>query len=250
MKRDQKTINERHEQILELLDKKKEVRVEELAELFDISLMTVRRDLQLLDDKGLLERFHGGARRIERKSIKSDLDLQHARDAISRYAATLLEDRDTLFINGSMTASGMLEYVTARNVRIYTNNAFAAGYITRKDIHIFLMGGELRNHIMVGDFCLRNLLSSHTKKAFLGCTGISLQGELMCDIPSELSINETMLSHADEYYILCDHTKLGKTEAAGSFSLPPSGTIITDAQADPEAIEKLREIGLNVLVAQ
>lgn len=250
MKRDQKSINARHEQILDLLDRKQELKADEIASAFGISLMTVRRDLQALEDQGLLKRFHGGARRVKRENLKEELYVQRARDDISRYAAGLIQKMDSIFINGSMTASGVLEYLQVPDVTVITNNAFAAGYLTSKEIHIYLTGGNLRGHIMVGDFCLRNLLSSYATKAFLGCTGISDQGEILCDIPSELSINETMISHAQEYYILADYTKIGKTEASGSFTLPKSGTVITDSKANPKILERLREKGIRVIIAE
>lgn len=249
MKRDQKSINARHRKILDLLEQKKEVRADEIAETFNISLMTVRRDLQALEDQGLLERFHGGARRVERAGLKEELQVQESRDRISRFAASLIQDSDSIFINGSMTAAGLLEHLQAKNVRVTTNNAFAAGYLERQDIHISLTGGALRGHIMVGDFCLRNLLTAYTDKAFLGCTGISDQGEILCDIPSELSINETMISHSREYFILADYTKIGQTEASGSFTLPRSGTVITDTRANPAILDKLREKGIRVIIA-
>ena len=147
-----------------------------------------------------------------------------------------------------MTASGILEYMNAKNVSVVTNNAFAPGYVKKESIQIQLTGGLLRDHIMVGDFCMRNLLGAHQKKAFLGCFGISPNGEILCGIPAELGINETMISHADQYYILADSSKLGKTESMGSFTLQVPGTVVTDTGADPEIIERLKHNGMTVIL--
>lgn len=247
MKRDQQSIIKRHENIMKLLNEQHEVKVDKLAEVFDISLMTARRDLQQLESKGLLIRYHGGARLNSSYVSNEDLKVQKARDAISNYASTLIEDGDSIFINGSMTAAGILEYLKARNVSVVTNNAFAPGYSKLETIQIQLTGGLLRDHIMVGDYCVRNLLDTYRKKAFLGCSGISANGEILCGIPAELGINETMISHAREYFILADSSKLGKTESMGSFTLQNPGTIITDTGADPAIINRLRENGMTVV---
>lgn len=247
MKRDQQSIIKRHENIMKLLNEQHEVKVDKLAEVFDISLMTARRDLQQLESQGLLIRYHGGARLNSSYVSNEDLKVQKARDAISQYASTQIEDWDSIFINGSMTAAGILEYLKARNVSVVTNNAFAPGYSKLETVQIQLTGGLLRDHIMVGDYCVRNLLETYRKKAFLGCSGISANGEILCGIPAELGINETMISHAQEYFILADSSKLGKTESMGSFTLQNPGTIITDTGADPAIIKRLRENGMTVV---
>lgn len=249
MKRDQQTIDKRHKGIIELLKKEREMKVDELAAIFEVSIMTMRRDLQALEEKGELIRFHGGARYNARNVLTSEIEQEKRREAISAYAASLVQDGESLFINGSMTASAILETLKARNISVVTNNAFAAGYNKSDQIAISLTGGQLHHHIMVGDYCMRNLLMSYVDKAFLGCTGISPEGEILCDIPSELAINETMISHAREYYILADSHKLGRTKAMGSFTLVRPGTVITDNKAPEEIIKRLESQGMKVVLA-
>ena len=83
--------------------------------------------------------------------------------------------------------------------------------------------------------------------AFLGCSGISPDGEILCGIPNELGLNETMISHASRYYILADYTKIGKTGTYASFSLEKSGCVITDERANPQVLAQLRAIGMAVV---
>lgn len=248
MKNDQNTIDNRQSSILDMLHKNQEMKVDVLASALNVSLITVRRDLQYLENKGLVTRFHGGARINPVSDFSEEIQMDQARTAISRYAASLVEEGDSLFINGSLTASGILQYLQSKKASIVTNNAFAAGYNRSESIEITLTGGRLWHHIMVGDFCMRNLLNVYQKKAFLGCSGISPTGEILCDIPSELAINETMISHAETYYILADHTKLGKTESSGRFSLLRPGTVITDDQAQQEIVQELESRGMKVIL--
>ena len=94
---------------------------------------------------------------------------------------------------------------------------------------------------------MRNLMDVRADKAFLGCTGISPDGEILCGIPSELGINETMIEHAAAYYILADFTKIGKAGTYASFHLEKKGTVITDWNAPEDVVEQLRAIGMEVV---
>ncbi len=250
MKKDRQSVNNRHAKMLSIIRERQEIKVDELAELFGVSLMTVRRDLQVLEDKGLINRFYGGATmgRHPSSSVKED-DVAPYRQLIARYAASLLLDGEYIFINGSTTALNLLDYIGDKTLHVFTNNGLAVNRKFPPGAIITLSGGVVRNggHIMTGDCAMRNLLITQAEKAFIGCTGISPGGEILCGIPTELGINETMISHAYEYYILADHTKIGKTSSYASFSLEKSGTVITDELAPADVLEQLREIGMKVI---
>lgn len=249
MKRDRQSVNERHSKILNLLRERHEIKVDELAEIFDVSLMTIRRDLQNLEDRGLISRFYGGATVEQRVGHSAGGDMGMYRTLISRYAAGLVSDGDSLFINGSATALGMLPYVNRKNVHVFTNNGLAVSQNLSSEIQLTLSGGIPggKNAILTGDCAMRNLLTVFAAKAFIGCTGISPNGEILCCIPTELSINETMISHSREYFILADHTKVGVASNYASWHLERMGTVITDELAPADVVEQLRFIGMKVI---
>ena len=236
--------------MLAMIRERQTIRVEELATHFQVSLMTIRRDLQALEDKGLIGRFYGGATVDSRPAPVSERDeLALYRQLIGRYAASLVEDGDSLFINGSSTALGLLDYVGLKNVCVFTNNGAAVSHAFPAGVEVTLSGGVLRgqSHLMTGDCAMRNLLMTQAEKAFIGCVGISPDGEILCGIPTELGINETMISHAHEYFILADYTKIGKAGTYASCSLEKTGTIITDERAPANIVEQLRTIGMTVV---
>lgn len=250
MKKDRQSVNNRHAKMLSIIRERQEIKVDELAELFGVSLMTVRRDLQVLEDKGLINRFYGGATVEKRPSPSSDKDdVTLYRQLIAKYAASLLLDGDYIFINGSSTALNLLDYIEDKTVHVFTNNGLAVNRKFPSGALITLSGGSIRGagHIMTGDCAMRNLLITQAEKAFIGCTGISPDGEILCGIPTELGINETMISHAYEYYILADHTKIGKTSTYASCSLEKPGTVITDELAPSDVLEQLKAIGMKVV---
>ena len=240
----------RRAKMLSVIRERQKIKVEELANLFDVSLMTVRRDLQALEDKGLIGRFYGGALlgpHAPAVSEKDDVELY--RRLIGCYASSLVSSGDQLFINGSSTALGLLDFVEGKTVRVFTNNGLAVNRQFPVGVEITLSGGVLRGdgHIMTGDCTMRNLLMMKAEKAFIGCTGISPDGEILCGIPSELGINETMIAHAEMYYILADHTKIGKAGTYASFSLEKAGVIITDEKAPEDVVVQLKNIGMRVI---
>ena len=250
MKRDRQSVNLRHAEMLALIRKRQEVLVDELSETFGISTMTVRRDLQVLEEQGKISRFHGGAS-VSVRTISHDEkdEVALCRRLIGCYAASLVKPGDRLLINGSNTALGLLEYLSGKPVSVFTNNSLVSGQKYPPEVDILLSGGAFRGapHILTGDLAMRSLMDVRADKAFLGCAGISPDGEVLCGIPSELGINETMIEHADAYYILADYTKIGKTSPYASFHLEKKGCVITDDRAPEDVVEQLRATGMEVV---
>ena len=250
MKRDRQSVNIRHAEMLALIRDRQEVLVDELSQTFGISTMTVRRDLQALEEQGKISRFHGGAT-VDVRTVSGDEKdgVETCRQRIARYAASLVENGDVILINGSNTALGLLDYLEDRRVSVFTNNSMAVRQRYAPGVEVVLSGGMLRGsrHILTGDLAMRNLMDVHAGKAFLGCTGISPDGEILCGIPSELGINETMIEHSETYYILADYTKIGRTSTYASFHLEKKGCVITDTRAPEDVVRRLRAIGMEVV---
>lgn len=249
MKRDRQAVNQRHAEMLSLIRQRQEVLVTELCQIFNISPMTARRDLQLLEDQGKLRRFHGGATIDQQTEVSRDrMDVSYCRGMIARYAASLVRDGDVLLLNGSNTALALLDHLEGKRVTVYTNNGLVVGRSYPQGVKVHLFGGILRaDHILTGDLTLRNLMDIRADKAFLGCIGISPGGEILCGIPSELGVNETMIAHADKYYVLADHTKIGRSSSYASFLLERKGCIITDDYAAREVTDRLQDGDMEVI---
>ncbi|MBQ8963454.1 MAG: DeoR/GlpR transcriptional regulator [Clostridia bacterium] len=253
MKRDRQTVNIRQAEMLALIRERQEVLVDELSRTFDISPMTVRRDLQVLEEQGKINRFHGGASAGARAASTDERDVvAQCQRQIAYRAAQLVRSGERLLINGSSTALALLNYLADKHVRVFTNNALVVGQHYPGGVEVQLSGGMLRGaqHILTGDPTMRSLMDVRAERAFLGCTGISPDGTILCGIPSELGINETMIEHADRYYILADHTKIGKAGTYASFHLEKKGCVITDELAPAEVLEQLRAIGMEVIQAR
>ena len=255
MRNDRKSIEERRAGILQAVRKQGEVKAEELASLCGVSLMTVRRDLTALDREHLLKRTHGGAVSMEyaHQKLSRDEWVRYCRECISRYAARFLENDETVFINGSLTALDVLKFVGDKRLTVYTNNCAAIGMQLPDNVSLRLTGGEVRNNVMVGEYVMRNLLALQADRTLMGCAAVYDDGEFRYDIPTEIGINELLLSRTTKsVYILADHTKLQKREkkgrAYGSVSYDAPVILITDDHADGEILDRLEKNGTKVLI--
>ncbi len=252
MKRDRIIVERRRTEILQKIREQESVKVEDLAEEFGLSAMTVRRDLQYLEDRGMVIRFYGGAMvNPAYQCMTPEDELRLYRRLLGRYAATKVCDGDTIFINGSQSALGMLDYITAQNVRVVTNNGKVVGKNCPNGVTVTVTGGELREHVMVGENVMRCLLNETADKTFVGCAGVSPIGEFSYEIPMEIGINETMIARTTkDVYILADHTKILDLEKQrphyGSCSYDRRVTLITDEKADAKTVKSLRESGVEV----
>ncbi len=140
----------RQKRIIELIQRDGYVRVLELSKAQNVSEITIRRDLAQLEKKHLLERTHGGAistKRLYKEnnySSRSSLELEN-KDAIARLAADLIEDGDTVFINGGSTTYHIFRYIKRTNIKIVTINAGCIGQIENPGIELVLAGGHYRS---------------------------------------------------------------------------------------------------------
>ncbi len=255
MRNSKKSIEERQQGILQLVRSRGSVKVEDLSEIFQASPMTIRRDLSNLEEKKLLMRAHGEALSMQnaRKLIPENEWISYCRECVSRYAARFIDDEDTLFINGSVTALDVLRFTEDKKVTVYTNNCHAFNMDCAQGVSLRFTGGEVRSNVMVGEYVLRNLLSLKADKTFMGCAAIYDDGEFRYDIPTEIAINEIMVTRTKkDIYILADHSKLQKRESKnnsyGSCSYDFPVTVITDDKADREILEKLEASGVKVIL--
>ncbi|MBO6138157.1 MAG: DeoR/GlpR transcriptional regulator [Lachnospiraceae bacterium] len=255
MRNSRKDVDSRQLNILNLVREQGEVRSEDIAKRYSISMMTVRRDLQLLEERRLLKRTHGGAVSFEKGYSLDGIsaDVTRCRNKISEYAATLVETGNHIFINGSRTALNLLKYVRDKNVMVCTNNGWALGEEYPGGVNVKFTGGEARDMIMVGELTMRNLLELTVDKTFLGCASVYDDGKFQYNIPNEIGINEAMISRTrNELFILADHTKIKRQEhrddSYGSCSYERALTLVTDEAADPIVIEKLRQYGMKIVL--
>ncbi|GKX64811.1 DeoR/GlpR family DNA-binding transcription regulator [Inconstantimicrobium mannanitabidum] len=262
MKKTQSIVSKRRERILSYLKTNESINTNDLAEMLEISPLTLRRDLQALEDEGLIERYYGGARLVNPsddysayinehiKSEDADLILTNKRQAIAKYAASLIQDGDTVFLNSSSTALLILEYLEDKRVYIVTNNGKALNSTIGPNIELVLTGGQVyeRKQSLVGEFATYILSKVTADKCFLGVSGIAADSGISTSVLQETLINHEMINRCNgEIYVLADSSKVGRHHNFSSGDINEITHLITDSDISETEATDLENKGVKVI---
>ena len=227
---------QRHEKILHLLNERGSITVNELTTLLDSSESTIRRDLNTLDKAGKLTKVVGGA--VAKDAVYSTTELSVSqkenvnsdeKQRIARYAATLVEPEDFVYIDAGTTTECMISYITERNATYVTNAVAHAKILANAGFKVILVGGELKGttEAVVGVQAVVTIQGYHFSKGFLGTNGISIKSGYTTPDYSEALVKKTALHNCQKCYILADNTKFGETSSV-TFADIGDAQIITD----------------------
>ena len=144
MKVSKTLVDKRRKEIMQVIQENNNVSVDELANKFKVSAVTIRRDLQYWEDLGAIERNYGSASLIQ-EFVQDNKNYDRFRymKAIAKRAALYVEDNDVIFVNTSMTAVMMIDYIKYKNVTVITNNAKAINGHPDDSLSIIFTGGEV-----------------------------------------------------------------------------------------------------------
>lgn len=247
---------ERQRQILDIVDERGVIRVNELSERFEVSVMTIRRDLMTLEDQGLLNRSHGGAVSRKRFTREPYFDQKGRRNrgektAIARAAAELAEPGETVFINSGSTTLELLRLLPPVELRVVTSNAGALTALDSPAIECIVVGGvyRRRSNSFVGGLAIQTLKQIYGSKAFIGVDGLSLEAGLTTPHHQEAEIAREMIDQTrGEVVVLADSSKIGGVAPFVTAPLDMVDLVITDAQISEEYRSALEERGVRVLI--
>lgn len=254
---------ERHQRILELIHQTNAVTVRDLAQMFAISPITIRRDLLELDERGLLARTHGGAvpsleviaegnARYEMYSYAERHRQQEAEKlAIAECAAQYVSDGDSILISAGTTTHAFAQALRGhQELHVITNGLTVAGALAQsQSAHVYLLAGRLdsRKLATIERPDMDRFPDIRIREAFLGVHAVSSGGVYMRD-SEDAAMNRQFVTAADRVTVLADHTKL---EAFASFRICDWGGVhrlITDAGARAELLQPIRDTGVQVVV--
>lgn len=231
---------ERYSKILEIVNNKKSVKLTELCSILDASVSTVRRDLNSLHHMGKLVKVHGGAVAnndnfsfIEHNVEEKQILYTEEKKAISKYAASLINDGDFVFVDAGTTTEKLADYITAKDVVFVTNAFINAKKLAAKGYKVYIPGGEIKisTEAIVGAKCVLDLKNYNFTKAFMGVNGISISGGYSTPDESEAIVKRIVIENSVKSYILADHSKFSQKYSV-TFSDIKDAEIITDREAD------------------
>lgn len=250
---------ERQQLILEAIQQDKKVTVTDLSQRFSISEVTIRRDLQELASTGQLLRTHRGAMAARpappEPPVVQRMHLErNFKERIGRLAAELVKDGESIFIGSGSTTHYLAGSLAGKkNLTTITNSIGIAHELASSsaDLTVVVVGGVLRKAelSLLGHIAELSLPEIRFDKVFMGMQAISLSDGLTTDHLPEVMTTRRIIENGRELIVLADHTKLGKTAAAFIAPIQVMTTLITDEQADPELVQELQSLGINVMLA-
>lgn len=256
MKNSNDLVSKRQQLLLQYLKENGTVKTDDISKTLGVSPITIRRDLQLFQENGIVEKFYGGATLVE-KSLADDPSFSDSsqknisyKHAIAKRAADLIDDGDIIFINSSSTALLVLEYLDDKHVTVVTNNGKALQTSISPNIDLVLTGGEVskRKLCMVGDYATHLLSKISANKCILGVSGISANQGISTSVLQETTINSIMLKKCNgPTIILADNSKVGKNHNFLIGEINRISYLVTDTNADQSEIELIKAKGIEVL---
>lgn len=237
---------ERHQAILRLLDQQSVVKSQELATLLKASESTIRRDLQELEDAELLERVHGGAKRILNLGFEQDMSEKSVKNTqekqiIASLAAQFVHEGDVIYLDAGSTTLEMLPFLAGKNITVVTNSVHHAAKLGDLNIDTIILGGSLKlsTKAIIGSTGMEQLSHFRFNKAFMGMNGAHLEFGLTTPDPEEAALKRLAIAQAEEAYVLIDQTKLNKVTFTKVTEL--AAVIILTNQCSPELLEQFQK---------
>ena len=246
---------DRRNAIVELINRQQTVKNSELMEKFDISIETVRRDLEYLERQGYLQRVYGGAVVKAFLSNEPEYNIRTQensaeKEVIAKAAARLVEAGDTIFLDLGTTILSMVQYIKAGGpITAFTNALRTAIALSQiQDCTVILPGGQLRSgELSLSGFPAEDNLSNfNIHKVFIGAAGISEAG--ITDFhTAEANLRRQAIRNADQVIVLADCSKFGVRAVNNVCSLSDIDIVITDAKTPASFVNQLEQAGIKVI---
>ena len=247
---------QRRERIQEYLALHKIAPSSELSSLLGVSEATVRRDLEWMENEGILYRTHGGAILSQHLQLEPEYKQRAQRQveekrAIGRLAASLIEDGDIVFINSGTTTTQLIRHIRPNaNITIVTNNLTAALEIGESNLELILVGGifQPKSNSVAGRFAIDNLSQIYADQAFIGVDGISIKQGFTVPSNAEAEIVRLMIERTNgPICVVADHTKWDTVSNFEVAHIDQAQRIITDQELGPIARETLLKLSVDVI---
>lgn len=257
------SMHDRRNVIKREVENKGEVEIEKLSNKFNVSHMTIRRDLKVLEDEGILKRTIKGAISSADNNVDDTLRLRLSLNktekiAIAKYAATLIKDEDIIMIDASTTALELCNFIMDKNITVITNSlSVAIALSSSPRVNVIVLGGTLRTSSLslIGTEVVESFERYNINKAFISAKALSLEDGLTDINMFEVETKKSAIKKSAEVVVLLDHTKINKTSLLKVCDIQQITHIITDgfekfSSEDKELFKKLENSGINITIAE
>lgn len=251
-------INRRQEDILKELDRKGYVNVVDLCEALNVSTVTIRKDLNFLENEKLLHRTHGGASKKPIYAFERDVNDKETlqvdqKKQIAKEALKYINEHDYIILGSGSNIHYLSRIITGfQKLTVLTPSLKVSLELTKEvNVDTIQLGGDVRNSSTsaVGPIAEATLSQFSCNKLFIGTDGVHLEFGLSTSNALEAHLNQAMIEVAEKVIVLADSTKMNIRGFGKICNLNKIDVLITDEGIDPETKMKLEEIGIDVVIA-
>ena len=248
---------ERQLRIRQMLENRDFIDSETLCRELEASESSVRRDLDILEQEGELKRVYGGAVSVQAPANRAfdyaveSVRLSDEKSRIGKLTAGLIENGQTVILDGGSTVAAVARELAAKSLHIVTNSLpIAEGLESLRNIELTLTGGYLdpRLRVMLGPFCEQMLGAIRADTVIMGVGGMSEAG-MSNNNTLVVGSEQKMIEVASRVIIVADHTKFGRGGMIPVAPLTAGHIVVSDAELSPEYVAMLRNHGVEVLLA-
>lgn len=245
-------MRERQTQILDLIGEHKRITVVELSELLSVSDVTIRKDLSVLEERGLIKREHGFATLPESDDVSTRLLFNYEiKRRIARKALESIREGESVMIESGSCCALLAEEIAQnrRDVTIITNSVFIATFLRNKrGSRIILLGGEFQPEaqVMVGPLIKKCAENFFVDKFFMGTDGFNERGAMSGDLMRAEAVRN-MVESARQAIILTESKKFSQVGVVPLLTYKELDTIYTDENISDEAVKSLTSRGIHIV---
>ena len=253
-------IEERHQEILNIIKHKGRISIGEIQEKFNVSVDSARRDLRILEEKGLLKRTHGGAIPIMQVGLPlpqkwdaSKMTVLDNYDAIAKKAVEFIKPNDAVYITSGSVGYLMLKYLpTDIEYTVVTNSVDNAYYLKNSgNISVYLVGGKMRpNGRIVDSFAQEFVRNMRFDVSFLTGAGFAADFGISNGTPETSAFQRVIAENTRKNIALFPHQKIGFHSFLKDVDAKKFDMLITDWDAVEEELSKFQELGIDVIVVE
>ncbi len=249
---------ERQKKIIDLLTIKKVLKISELTDKLNVSVDTLRRDLNLLTKQGKIEKIYGGVKIVESKFGESAIDermISHLeeKESIARTCSEWINDGDCIFIDSGSTTYQIAKYIkNKKNLTVVTNSIPVITELMNTDVELIIIGGKIRKNeqsVVTFDY-LFNFNELNILKAFICTSGITLERGISDYNVEEALTRKKIIERSKEIYVAADSTKFGKDVTIAIAPIEQINYIITDENVNKDLINEFRHTNTELIISE
>lgn len=249
-------MTERQAKLIKLVNLYQKIEVSKLAELLEVSQVTIRKDLDHLEEEGLLAREHGYALIKNANDINTRMTINYEKKLnIATKAAEMVSNGETVMLESGSTCALLAEQLAKlkKDVTIITNSAYIAIRIRELPIRkVILLGGEYQKEYqgMVGPLVRKCAREFFVDKFFVGTDGFIPDAGFTCDDLMRVETMQYMANSANRMIILADSSKFSQKGVVIQTTFDELDTVCTDADVPAAALDNLKKHNICIEIAE